>query len=371
MTLCDRAVSPGDPLCSVKLWESLASRKAIATRKGGTDWTLLFFLQGTNDECLIKNRLEVTIAFGEKNTGLGIPKTFHQVPLNRYEVRNLGWELWEIVCLYSYDGATRDAMGPMQTSFSTIGGRERLTQSIDTRQRHPLPPQTGSDPNTMAPELDGAIGFDGERVKGVDVNSPLLKYTETWIFTRFDIFGGHAIRTCVTEPSLRPGQSRRYSSKIEAWTKMTATVHGPRDDQSGTPPQHGFRWWSIHEVLFLGVTMNQVSADDFECTFEFQISRTKCLNLPKSVSANKEQIVIPGWDYTWFSYAKKEVDAGSSGGNIVTGLPKFVYVERVYPRTDFTALGIGIAPPLANSTIPSCSSPAEDLQGRWHALCGD
>lgn len=334
--ICDPLSMPTDPECNTRMTEHLDSRRHRKDQQGES-WELHFTVQGTNNQCEVEERL-----FHQK---IGLPARFADIPFDSHVIRNIGWETWDVVATYSWTGSRQTIKGatpvPENVSYSTRGGRIHLTQSLEHIRRIPA----------SAPFLDGAINWDGERVKGVDIIAPNLVYSESYMLTREFIYSGGK------------------NAKIKVWGDLTGTVHGNPIDTPGVPPPTlpDFRYWGIGEVLLGGVTKRQTSATLFEVTFDFLISPTKQVVIPISVQDPADEFPTPveGWDFVWFTYAKFDEDTGN-GGEVKT-LPKTMYIERIYRRTNFTDLGIGLASPFI-STDPICTNP--DFEAIASGYCG-
>lgn len=175
-------------------------------------------------------------------------------------------------------------------SFDTGGGTQHITQSIQTVGKY----------GPKASELlGGAIGFDGEHVQGVDITIPVFNFSET-----------HFLPNSVVNTS--------YKANI---FNMTGKVN------SG-----GFRGFAAGEVLFLGASGSRRGEEDWEISFRFAA-------LP-----NRDGIQVgdiggiskKGWEYMWVQYADEVDDAKKQ----IVKKPVAVYVEKVYPSTGFSGLGI-------------------------------
>jgi hypothetical protein len=89
-------------------------------------------------------------------------------------------------------------------------------------------------------------------------------------------------------------------------------------------------------VLFLGASGNRSgnhSDDAWALTFRFAASPNRQDLTVGAITG----IAKDGWDYLWVQYGNA-VDADAQA---LIRSPVAAYVERVYPRGDFTALGIG------------------------------
>lgn len=175
-------------------------------------------------------------------------------------------------------------------SFDTGGGTQHITQSIQTVGKY------GPKASDL---LGGAIGFDGEHVQGVDITIPVFNFSET-----------HFLPNSVVNTG--------YKANI---FKMTGKVN------SG-----GFRGFAAGEVLFLGASGSRRGEEDWEIAFRFAA-------LP-----NRDGIQVgdiggiskKGWEYMWVQYADEVDDAKKQ----IVKKPVAVYIEKVYPSTGFSGLGI-------------------------------
>ena len=177
-------------------------------------------------------------------------------------------------------------------SFDTGGGSRHLTQSLETVSKAP----------SNAPDYGGAIGYDGENVNGIDVTIPVMNFTET-----------HYLK----------------ASKVStSYKKLISELTGKVNNAN-------FKGYVPGEVLFLGASgsrRGEARSDYWEITFKFAVSPNKT-NIPVgSLSISNKN----GWDYLWVRYAD---DVGSD--NALIKKPVAAYVEKVYERADFAALGIG------------------------------
>ena len=177
-------------------------------------------------------------------------------------------------------------------SFDTGGGTRHLTQSLETVLKTP----------SDAPDYGGAIGYDGENVNGIDVTIPVMNFSET-----------HFLR----------------ASKVStSYKKMISELTGKVNSAN-------FKGYVPGEVLFLGASgsrRGEARSDYWEITFKFAVSPNKSSIPVGSLSMSDKK----GWDYLWVRYAD---DVGSN--NSVVKKPVAAYVEKVYERADFAALGIG------------------------------
>jgi hypothetical protein len=176
-------------------------------------------------------------------------------------------------------------------SFDTGGGTQHITQSIDTVGKYP----------SDAPDLGGAIGYDGEKVAGVDIVQPVSNFAET-----------HYLKDSKFTTSYKKGVA-----------KITGTMNNG-----------SFRGYSAGEVLFLGANGNKRGDSSlWEVTYKFAVSPNRSNFSVGSISVSRKY----GWDYMWVRYAD-EVDDDKK---TIVKKPIAVYIERVYMISNFGALGLG------------------------------
>ena len=175
-------------------------------------------------------------------------------------------------------------------TFDITGGTQHITQSIATVGRYAAP-------GFVAPDLEGAIGFDGERITGVDINVPVFSFSETHYKDAGEV---------------------DFAYKAALFNLCSATNNT------------SFRGFAAGTCLFVGASGSQKEGGQWEITYRF------------SASPNRANIAIGqitgiaklGWHYLWVLYA----DDQSEG--FVVKRPVAVYVEQVYEEGDFSVLGI-------------------------------
>ena len=177
------------------------------------------------------------------------------------------------------------------TSFDTTGGSQHVTQSELTVNKYPA----------GAPDMQGAIGFDGQRVNGTDIVIPSYAFNET--------------------------HPKPLAQVTAAYRHTLASLTGCVNNAS-------FRGFAAGEVLFRGVSGQLVTIENdkkWQLTFQFAASPNRA-NIPVGTITVAQKY---GWDYLWVLYGEN-VD----GGRLVQQ-PQAAYVERLYPFGSFSDLGIG------------------------------
>lgn len=403
---CDIDNPLQSPVCNIQIIEALDSRSTTAS-KTGEAWDLHFYVRGTNDECAIRARLEPGKPYGLPRTfppqvGTGMGGVLQSYPLQEYTVTNLGWQLWEVRARYAWAGAVNRNVFrvtlPTQISMSTRGGNIKLASSIRTVQSYPQEENPGGKAETPAPNFENAIEWDGKRVKGVQVPSPITRYSEVWIFPSNRIFSPVGTGEQKQDGS-GDGEPIRtdWQSRLNVWEDYTGTVHGtvnqkPREtiSEGDKSPQEQaednrykneseqskqkFRGWSPGEILLDNVNLRQVGLHHFEVSFDFLVkSNSKGFTLPWSVEDyGTESRPIDGWDYIWTYNEFKSVTANSELAveqqyKLNAPIPLFIYVERIMERRNFVQLDIGNAP-FSSAIIDPCSSSV-DLMNIWDQRC--
>jgi hypothetical protein len=227
-------------------------------------------------------------------------------------------DVWRVLATYR-DPSFAIPVGTIPSprfTFDTTGGTAHKTQARKT---------VGIYGDKASKNLKGAIGFDGKNIEGVDITVPVFKFSETYYMTDAEV--------------------------DEAYKQVVFRA-------TGTVNSDAFRGFEPGEVLFLGaVGARQGSkADDlWEITYNWAampnennatVGEIGVGYLTSSVTggtANKATtpvaaeftgIAKEGWHYLWVQYA----DTDDGDVNSVVKTPIAVYVEQVYPYSDFSDL---------------------------------
>jgi hypothetical protein len=196
---------------------------------------------------------------------------------------------WRVVARFA-DRDIPAETGESIYSFDTTGGTQHITQSITTVGRYG--PEASN-------QLGGAIGYDGERVTGVDITVPVFAFTETHYLPDSTVDGAYK------------GTVFRLTGKV--------------NDAS-------FKGLAAGECLFLGASGTKRGEEDWEITFRFAAAPNKTGVSVGDIGAIDKK----GWEYLWVQYG----DAVDDIVNRLVQKPIAAYVEQVYEEADFSALGI-------------------------------
>lgn len=171
---------------------------------------------------------------------------------------------------------------------STRGGRQHITQSIATTRYG------------GAPDEDRAIGFDGDKVQGVEIEIGASEW-------------------CITK-------------------RVTAANHDTFfqlcDEATGYVNSEVFKGRAIGTVKFLGAdfegraasTTEGATSDDYIYTLYYAYKRTQTVTI--NLNGTATDITVVGWDVLDVRYA----DVDDETTNNVLRKPKYAYVHQVYPR---------------------------------------
>ena len=238
---------------------------------------IMFLVRGAADEAAV--RAAATS---------GTPTVYNSMPRRSTKIEErVNETTWKIRVHYEPYGYS-----PVEDSFTfdISGGTQHITQSIATVGRYPAP-------GFAAPDLEGAIGFDGERVTGVDIHVPVFSFAETHY----------------KEP-----EEVDFSYKAALFNLCSTTNNA------------SFRSFAAGTCLFVGAAGSQKKGGRWEIQYRFSASPNRSNITIGSITG----IAKLGWHYLWVLYA----DDQSEG--FVVKRPVAAYVEQVYETGDFSVLGI-------------------------------
>jgi hypothetical protein len=184
--------------------------------------------------------------------------------------------------------------GDSSYSFDTGGGTQHITQSLGTVG-------VWAAAGVFPPSFRGGIGVTKDGIEGVDITVPVYNFSET-----------HYIDAALVTGAYKA-----------ALFYLTGTVNNG-----------SFRGFAAGEVLFLGAAGSQRGQEDWEIAYRFAASP----NVLGLQVGDIGGIAKRGWDYLWIRYA----DIEDTAAKMLVKRPLAVYVEQVYPYTNFAGLGIGV-----------------------------
>lgn len=229
-----------------------------------------------------------------------------------YSLEYLGDDAWQLQVNYVKEGAEDpEQPDPLRRSrsFDTSGGTQHITQAPKGGVRNGSTASTAVERRygAGAPDMNGAIGVDGDNVAGVDIVVPALQWTET-----YDVPAAY--------------MTANYIKTVSA---LTGTVNNAT-----------FRSFAAGEVLFMGCSGSQEWDEQkgdgpWNLSYKFVANS----NVTNQTIGDITGIEKKGHEYLWIRY--ESVLDGPATTEFKK--PKFVYVNRVYRDADFSQLGIGVA----------------------------
>jgi hypothetical protein len=188
--------------------------------------------------------------------------------------------------------------GESRVTFSTTGGTARITTSLETVSSY----KQAGDANPI-PDFGQSIGVTREGdVQGVDIVVPALK--------------------------LQISYRQPYATITDAYVRTLELM-------TGTVNNASWKGRAAGEVLFMGADGVQGTAVDPELTYQF----LRLPNISGQTIGDIVNVAKKGHEYLWVIFEDRIPGGGAAP--FIPKKPKYVKVERVYPTTDFSALGIG------------------------------
>jgi hypothetical protein len=241
-----------------------------------------YTIRGAADEAAARDALTAAVPL----TYEGLIRQRREINATHVDSTHPATNLWKATVMYG-----RVDPDDFTTTFDTTGGSQHVSQSQLTVNRYPA----------GAPDMKGAIGYDGQTIKGVDIVVPNYVFTEQHTKTMAQV-------------------SQTYRNTL-------ANLTGGMNNGS-------FRGFAAGEVQFRGAAGQLIVVEGvqkWQITYTFAASPNRT-NIPVGDITVAEKY---GWDYLWVLYADA-VDAGR-----LVQQPVAAYVERLYPAVNFAGLAIG------------------------------
>lgn len=224
-----------------------------------------------------------------------------QLIRGQFKPKLIGFNHWEIDVEYKSESKTEKEEKPgegeeptYKISFDTSGGMHKITESLKTLWKGAY--SEAADP---APDLLGAINWDGKNVNGVDIYVGKLEFT-------IDVF---------------------YSPSFFNLTVLKGFA-------KATGKKNKLEWigFEIGELLFLGAQgslerhlAHGTPNDPVKVSLKFAYSENQQNIKIGGITVPQKR----GWDYLWVRY-KKILDQGK-----LVPTPVHAYVEQVYEEESF------------------------------------
>ena len=223
--------------------ERYNSREATESEDPNTE--LLYVVQGTDDDLLVKGLVAATA-----------PAFYDGLKRDSFTISTVGGGVWE--CSVRYVKLEDES----QFTFDTGGGSQHISQSMATVGSYPASGE-------IAPDFHGAIGVNQDQIEGTDITVRVYNFTEMHFIDDALVTGGYKA----------------------ALFYLTGRVNDA-----------AFKGFAKGEVLFLGASGAKRGFEDWEITFRFAASpNVTGLSVGDITGIDKK-----GWEYLWVRYADAE-----------------------------------------------------------------
>ena len=173
------------------------------------------------------------------------------------------------------------------------------------------------------PDFKGAIGVDGDTVKGIERPMALFNWSETWTCPA---------RYIVSQRPERVVKEKNAQNEMADLSLSRNPLQNLVAEYTFTTNEKVFRGKPPGCVLLTSVKSSRMNlgSSSASLTFSFSFSPLRENFMVGPVKVRKKD----GWDYMDVYY---ETEAAAKE---IVKKAKFVFIHRVFPRTDFRDLGI-------------------------------
>lgn len=190
-------------------------------------------------------------------------------------------------------------VGDSSWDFDTTGETTKITKSISTVTKYAPAVET-------APDFKGLIGVSKDGVEGTEIEVAALRVN--------------------------------FRRRLAAAT-VTESFLGALVDASKTVCSETCLGRAAGEVFLHGVTGRRLVGGDWDLDYSLSIGK----NLTGLTFGEITGVSKKAWEHLWI-YSVPEKVTVVGGTSVVANVPKFVYVEQVYPESDWSGIGILSAP---------------------------
>ncbi|MBN2218581.1 MAG: hypothetical protein JW719_14490 [Pirellulales bacterium] len=270
-------------MATIQIYEGEPSRESVkgVNKKDADAVVLNWIVLGTRDDLLVKALVQSTT-----------PAVYDGLLLQTVTVQETAPEAWQ--CQANYAQKESNELD-YDFSFDTTGGKQKITQSLETVHRY-------ASSGKIAPDHKGAIGVTEHGVEGCDIVVPRFSWQETWKLPIAD-YGWE------------------YSQVLSGLTGMV---------NAGV-----FRGFPAGQVLFHGARGKGSTSDEGIITITYHFERNR--DVTAQTIGDITGINKGGWHYLWVQYEETDDNAAKTFAR----RPVAAYVERVYESTGFGTLAIG------------------------------
>lgn len=189
----------------------------------------------------------------------------------------------------TYGPVENKIAGSSEFEFDIGGGSQRITQALQTVNKYP----------PTASDFEGAIGFDGKRVNGIDIVVPEYQFAESHYYSD--------------------------SAVDDTFKANIASLAGKVNNDI-------FRGFAPGEILFLGAAGRQKEDADWQITYRFAVKKNQTGLTVGGLSG----IDLNGWDILDVFYGLGEDTTAKQ----IIKKPVSAIVRRVYERVALGGLNL-------------------------------
>lgn len=220
---------------------------------------------------------------------------------------------------------------PSEYEFSTVGGTEKISQSLSTVSAVACPNFTWPGKEVPNPNADEEVD-EGEEPPPATITRPAIPNFQGGIgYNEDGTFEGCEVK--------RPRYSWR-ESHVFPFDFVDVNYRRMLRQMTGAVNLYPFQDFDAHEVIFDGITkgavVNSDSGGEITRYWKLEFSFEAMPNRYGITVAGSEPFDKSAWDYFWVLRYKKDDQESKR----TVSVPAAAYVERVYDYIDFAALMI-------------------------------
>ena len=238
---------------------------------------------------------------------VGEPPFGDGLPLQDAQVDRVYEGAYEAEAVYGAGDAGLANESSEKESFEIQPDRSKKQTAISQTQYGARNGESGIAPRSVG----DAVNVSDRGAEGVEIITPVVKFSVSRVFSDSQV-----------TPS--------YKSTL---AQLVGTVNDA-----------AFRGFAAGEVLFSGAfgELRKRAGDDvWEFRFDFLVKPNGTIDYPfplQPLSGEPDPIPKDGWDLFWILFGPQLLDNGSDDY-----IPSAVYISQIYPRTDFSGIGVNTA----------------------------
>jgi hypothetical protein len=219
-----------------------------------------------------------------------LPSIWKGLLLQDFSREPEGGGIWAVTGTYGKNQPADETPAAAGYTFNVGGETKHLSQALETVASYF---EAGDD---VPEDDDDVIGFDGESVAGVDVDTATFSWTET-----------HTLAAGVVQSA-----------------EFQQLIYGLKRNPVSSQP---FRGFAAGEVRFLGASGGGKGQEPVDVSFSFAAAPNETVDIGAITG-----IEVKGWEYLDIKYTTEVV------ADQLLPKPRYVYVRRVYGTSDLNQL---------------------------------